>query len=304
MSNRHYTLNLDAQKDIRSNAKLLSASTARFGGDWHSVPHAHNYAELFYTVGGRGQFRINDRLYPVKVNQLVIVNPHVLHTEVSYESTPLEYIVLGIEGLELAVQEEETAPFCILDCQRSDDILSCMRSILREVESQQPGYERICQAYMEILVLRLARQTAVCTPAPQVAAAASRQCAAVRRYIDMHFKEPLNLDQLAGEAFVNKYYLAHAFKREYGISPINYMLSRRIAESKYLLSETDMPLSQISQALGFSSPSYFSQAFRRSEGLSPTEYRQQLRQKLQQSTPKPAAGAASHSLDLRHNISI
>ena len=44
MSNRHYTLNLDAQKDIRSNAKLLSASTARFGGDWHSVPHAHNYA--------------------------------------------------------------------------------------------------------------------------------------------------------------------------------------------------------------------------------------------------------------------
>lgn len=101
MSNRHYTLNLDAQKDIRSNAKLLSASTARFGGDWHSVPHAHNYAELFYTVGGRGQFRINDRLYPVKVNQLVIVNPHVLHTEVSYESTPLEYIVLGIEGLEI-----------------------------------------------------------------------------------------------------------------------------------------------------------------------------------------------------------
>lgn len=282
MSNRRYMLNLAPEKDIRSSAKLLSAkllsaSTARFGGDWHSVPHSHNYAELFYTVGGRGQFRIDDRLYPVKTNQLVIVNPHVIHTEVSYEATPLEYIVLGIEGLELSPAPEENSQFCILDCQRSDDILSCMRSILREMEGQQPGYEPICQAFMEILVLRLGRQTSLNAVSAQSTTAASHQCAAVRRYIDQHFKEPLNLDLLADEAFVNKYYLAHAFKREYGISPINYMLSRRIEESKYLLAETDLPLSQISQALGFSSPSYFSQSFRRSEGLSPTEYRLSLR---------------------------
>lgn len=280
MSNRRYMLNLAPENDIRSSAKLLSASTARFGGDWHSVPHAHNYAELFYTVGGRGQFRIEDQLYPVKTNQLVIVNPHVVHTEVSYEATPLEYIVLGIEGLELSFGGEEGSQFCILDCQRSDDILSCMRSILRELEGQQPGYQRICQAFMEILILRLSRQSSsLAAVSVQAPAAASRQCAAIRRYIDQHFKEPLNLDLLAGEAFVNKYYLAHAFKKEYGISPINYMLCRRIEESKYLLTETDLPLSQISQALGFSSPSYFSQSFRRSEGLSPTEYRQQLRQK-------------------------
>lgn len=280
MSNRRYMLNLAPENDIRSSAKLLSASTARFGGDWHSVPHAHNYAELFYTVGGRGQFRIEDQLYPVKTNQLVIVNPHVVHTEVSYEATPLEYIVLGIEGLELSFGGEEGSQFCILDCQRSDDILSCMRSILRELEGQQPGYQRICQAFMEILILRLSRQSSpLAAVSVQAPAAASRQCAAIRRYIDQHFKEPLNLDLLAGEAFVNKYYLAHAFKKEYGISPINYMLCRRIEESKYLLAETDLPLSQISQALGFSSPSYFSQSFRRSEGLSPTEYRQQLRQK-------------------------
>lgn len=280
MSNRRYMLNLAPENDIRSSAKLLSASTARFGGDWHSVPHAHNYAELFYTVGGRGQFRIEDQLYPVKTNQLVIVNPHVVHTEVSYEATPLEYIVLGIEGLELSFGGEEGSQFCILDCQRSDDILSCMRSILRELEGQQPGYQRICQAFMEILILRLSRQSSsLAAVSVQAPAAASRQCATIRRYIDQHFKEPLNLELLAGEAFVNKYYLAHAFKKEYGISPINYMLCRRIEESKYLLAETDLPLSQISQALGFSSPSYFSQSFRRSEGLSPTEYRQQLRQK-------------------------
>ena len=103
----------------------------------------------------------------------------------------------------------------------------------------------------------------------------SKECAAVRRYIDSHFKESLSLDVLAEVAHVNKYYLVHTFSKEYGISPINYLISRRIAESKQLLSDTDHSLSQISHMLGFSSPSYFSQSFRKLEGVSPMEYRRQ-----------------------------
>ena len=79
---------------------------------------------------------------------------------------------------------------------------------------------------------------------------------------------------LAEEAHMNKFYLSHAFKREYGVSPINYMITRRIEESKYLLAETDLSLSRIAQLLGFSSLSYFSQVFRRSQGISPMDYRQ------------------------------
>ena len=101
----------------------------------------------------------------------------------------------------------------------------------------------------------------------------NRQSAAIRHYIDRHYKEHLTLDLLAEEANVNKYYLAHAFKREYGISPINYMIACRIEESKRLLAETDLSMSQISGILGFSSASYFSQCFRRAESVSPIEYR-------------------------------
>ena len=63
----------------------------------------------------------------------------------------------------------------------------------------------------------------------------------------------------------------------YGTSPINYLLSCRIQESLYLLSKTQMSLSQISGTLGFSSPSYFSQSFRRMQGISPLEYRKQAK---------------------------
>ena len=77
---------------------------------------------------------------------------------------------------------------------------------------------------------------------------------------------------------LNKYYLAHTFQREYGISPITYLNRRRIEESKHMLGNTGYSLAQISELMGFSSPSYFSQCFRKAEGLTPNEYRRQVRQ--------------------------
>lgn len=273
MSHRRFSMDTSGGGSILSRAKLLNVSSAKYGGDWHSVPHTHSYAELFYTLGGNGQFRIGDKLYPVHQNQLVIISPNVIHTEVSYKVSPLEYIVLGIEGLELSVEDNNDGRFCIIDCPGGGEIVSCLRNIYRETVDQKPGYELICQAYMEILISHLMRSTSF-APAPEPAAnQVSRQCAAVRHYIDAHYKEPLNLDMLAAQAHVSKYYLAHAFKSEHGISPINYQISLRIKESRYLLRETDMSLSQISRILGFSSASYFSQSFRRAEGMSPLDYR-------------------------------
>lgn len=277
MSRRHYTLDQNQAFTIRGTVKLLNVASARYGGDWHSVPHTHNHMELFFIVGGKGQFLINDQLYPVDVNNLVIINPNILHTEVSLNAQPLEYIVLGFEGIALANEDSSNGQFNILDHYESVEISGCLRNILREMEQKNPGYEDVCQAYMEILIIRLMRTTALAVPTEPQTFSSNRQCAAVRRYIDLHFKETLTLEQLAEEGHMNKYYLSHAFKREYGVSPINYMISRRIEESKYLLAETDLSMSQIAQLLGFSSLSYFSQVFRRTLGSSPMEYRQSTR---------------------------
>ena len=124
-----------------------------------------------------------------------------------------------------------------------------------------------------MLVIRLMRKISLTMSAVSQFTSGNRQCALVKHYIDHHFKEALTLEQLAEKVHMNKYYLVHTFKDEYGISPINYMISRRIVESKYLLAETDLSLAQIAQLLGFSSPSYFSQAFRKAQGISPIDYR-------------------------------
>lgn len=273
MSNSRYMLESVRSSAIRGSARLLNAGSARYEGDWHSIPHAHAYAELFYITGGDGQFCIEEELFPVKADQLVIVNPNVIHTEVSFDSHPLEYIVLGVESLELAGEENGDSRFRVLDFRGDGDIPTCLRHILRESQEMQVGYETVCQAYMEILTVRLMRSTSFAVASVSAEKRVSRQCATIRRYIDIHYKEQLNLDTLAQQAHVNKYYMAHAFKREYGVSPIQYLIQRRIEESKYLLRETDLSLSQICRMLGFSSGSYFSQSFCKAVGMAPMEYR-------------------------------
>ena len=197
MSRSYYSFSKDHSFTVRGTAKLLNASAARYGGDWHSVPHTHNHTELFYIIGGKGQFLIEDKSYPVGVNNLVIINPNVPHTEDSLNAQPLEYIVLGIEGVELAITGSSDRQFCILDHFESVEISSCLRNILREMELKNTGYEDICQAYMEILIIRLMRSTSLAMQTEPPITSGNRQCAAVRRYIDLHFKEPLTLEHLS-----------------------------------------------------------------------------------------------------------
>ena len=277
MSNDHYELTGKAPSPIdRAVTKLLYVSTAKYGGDWHSLLHTHACTELFYVVGGVGRFKIGEKMLPVAADDLVIVNPNVEHTEVSLNSSPLEYIVLGVQGLEFEPGEEGDDRYTIVNFRGGgEEMLFYLRALLRELETKAAGYELVCQDLLEVMLVRIMRRTDFTLSISPGGKRASKECTAVRRYIDSHFKESITLDVLAEMAHVNKYYMVHSFSREFGISPINYLISRRIQESRYLLSETDHSLSQISHMLGFSSPSYFSQSFRRLEGMSPMEYRKQ-----------------------------
>ena len=255
----------------RGRPRLRYVTYTHYSQEWTSQLHSHTCAELFFITGGKGDFLIREERFPVGVHDMVSVNPGVPHTETSQNGSPMEYVVLGVEGLEAA---PGGSGYALLHLFAEDAVSSCLRTLVQESRDPRSGCDQICQRLLEIVLLRLRRRDdfALSSGAPSVPGI-SRECSLVRQYIDNHFKENLSLDQLAELAHVNKYYLAHSFRREYNTSPISYLISRRIRESRFLLAETDHTLSQIAQILGFSSLSYFSQSFRRIEGMSPMEYR-------------------------------
>ena len=283
--NTRYDLNMEVPP--RESVRLLYISKSRFGGDWHSVPHTHACSEMFYCISGRGQFNIEGTLHNVEPDDLIIVNPRVQHTELSYQANPLEYVVLGISGIEVLFGNSDE-PYAILNCrEQRERLFSLLHMLLAEADHSLDGYETVCQDLLEVLLIWLVRSSTLSLQLQKTTVRAeNRECAEIKRYIDTNYRESITLDKLAGMAHLNKYYLSHAFQKEYGISPITYLSRRRIEESKYLLGNTSHTLAQVSELLGFSSPSYFSQCFRKAEGISPNEYRRQVREGKRPAPPK------------------
>lgn len=250
---------------------LRNITWAQYSSEWNPTLHTHRHAELFFVIEGRGSFQLRHHAFPANAHDLVIINPGVLHCETSRAESPLAYIVLGVDGLQV---EADELGYARTHFRRGwDELDACLRQMLAEARGGQTGWELVCQRLLEIIMLRVLRRSELTLAKVDERQGDSRECDFVRRYIDEHFKENISLDQLAELAHINKYYLVHAFRRVYGTSPINYLNSRRIQESRFLLTNSDHSLTQISRILGFSSPSYFSQSFRRAEGVSPIEYR-------------------------------
>ena len=270
MSTKQYL----AYSDIRSaqNMCLMYVSTSHYDTDWLSIPHTHPCTELFYCIKGVGQFIIGDQVHPVGSDDLIIINTHVAHTERSYPSNPLEYIVLGIDGADFSFLSDDTPWLSINFAQSKDTILPHFNNLLDELQRRKPQFEQVCRHLMELIFIKIQRQLQFNLKSV-ASELMNKECMQVKRFLDVHFREPLTLEQLAAYVHINKFYLAHTFQKAYGISPMSYMIDLRIAASKHMLMETDYSISHISQATGFSSPSYFAQSFKKRVSISPNEYR-------------------------------
>lgn len=72
------------------------------------------------------------------------------------------------------------------------------------------------------------------------------------------------------------FHFSRAFKQSMGVSPNVYIVERHIERAKKLLSETELPISEISLRVGFSSQSHFTTTFRRLAWTTPKVFREML----------------------------
>ena len=93
------------------------------------------------------------------------------------------------------------------------------------------------------------------------------------KYIEEHYAENINLDNLAELCMLSQSQLRRLFKAETLMSPIEYKNSLRIKAALSMLIYSEKNISEISQELGFANPYIFSRTFKEWEGVSPTEFR-------------------------------
>jgi len=92
------------------------------------------------------------------------------------------------------------------------------------------------------------------------------------RYISEHYDEEITLSNAAAMAFMEETYFSKKFKLLTGFGFKEFLITTRINAAEKLLQTTDMSVSEIAEACGFSSSNYFGNVFKRVMGVSPANY--------------------------------
>lgn len=101
----------------------------------------------------------------------------------------------------------------------------------------------------------------------------SSKIASACRYIEVHFKEDLSLDQIAEMLGMNASYLSYIFKKETGSTLVQYLTNVRMKQACELLrSCPELSLEEIAVRTGYNSTTYFHKIFRSRFGVSPRQW--------------------------------
>lgn len=107
-------------------------------------------------------------------------------------------------------------------------------------------------------------------PNRRVHSAAIETCV---NYIDAHLHYTISLGDLSQSCGLSTSHLSHLFKKETGMSPIEYIRKRRLLAARDLLLEGRLGSSAVANVFGFSSQSYFIACFKEEFGVTPGEFR-------------------------------
>ncbi|MBR6748294.1 MAG: helix-turn-helix transcriptional regulator [Clostridia bacterium] len=142
-----------------------------------------------------------------------------------------------------------------------DQLLDC-------VDYSTPSARLLVRALLhlanaQVCRLRYAGQTRADTP-PEAAV----------RYMREHLSEEITLDMLAKEAFLDKSYLIRLFRKQFGKTPIEMLISMRLEKARELVLCTQLKIGEIAELCGYRSGSFFIAAYAKQYGLTPQQHRQ------------------------------
>ncbi|WP_345074382.1 AraC family transcriptional regulator, partial [Hymenobacter fastidiosus] len=105
--------------------------------------------------------------------------------------------------------------------------------------------------------------------------ATSHRFAHVVQYIKQHLTEQLTVEKLSALACMSKATFFRVFKRELGLTPIEYVIQERLAEAKRLLRHPLSTVADVCFRAGFNNTAYFQKLFKQYEGVTPGLYKKQ-----------------------------
>ncbi len=278
---------------VRTVQKIMDA---RHHPDHISV---HEEFELVYLQEiDRGTFYIDDTTINVRTDDLILIKPNIPHYLKVESTRPCRFIVLKFtfaksdepnisnistnDFLSFISENNDFGGFFKLSSNHCANISTIMQQIMHEDKSPDGESEFLRSLLtMELFVwlsrsLREQWETNLSTKGHKL----QEILESAKGYIINNFNNDISLSDIAGYVYLSTSHFARAFKKQYKISPIQFLLGVRIEKAKTLLEETNLKVGDIASSVGFSAQQRFNDIFKKHLGVSPSEYRQKYKENL------------------------
>ena len=249
--------------------------------------HRHDHYEIYFFISGDVSCSIEENTYPLTYGDICLMPPGVFHRPVFHSgNVPYRRIVLWVSSdcFNLLKESYPEIDYCFsLACNQkqyhfSNDsgtaqlLFGKLFDLIEEYHSAAPFQAAFLKCCAAAFLLQLSRSIHSQLN-PTVHESSKPLFSQICDYIHTHLEENLTLDLLAGEFHVSKYYIAHIFKENMGISTHQYILKQRLHASKSNIL-SGMSFKEVGEYYVFSNYTTFFRAFRKEFGLSPREYRE------------------------------
>ncbi|MFW6154750.1 MAG: AraC family transcriptional regulator [Planctomycetota bacterium] len=240
---------------------------------WAERLHPASGHEVLHVVKGRMELVTEDRRRHLGPGDTALVPAGAMHRDEFDTEAGLDILYCAFDwppaGWYFELVSNDT--IAALSPDRRAQLAAMFDQLRTDTAGQGDADRALVRARLLAVLLFLLRE-ATERPSRDAASAAQRLMLRAKQYIHDHYAECVALDDIAEALDVSGYHLSHVFSRESDFSLFAYLMQIRMNRAKELLAAGRLNVSQVSRAVGYQDPNYFSKAFRRHVGLSPREY--------------------------------
>ncbi|ANY68416.1 hypothetical protein BBD42_19525 [Paenibacillus sp. BIHB 4019] len=223
--------------------------------------------KIVNCVGGTGRLVFQEREIQLKEGVAILYFSHTasISCEIS-ETLSIKYLTFTGYLLPAFLQALHIANLTVFQLDPAPQMLIDEIILSQQSTLQERIFTGSALLYMLLIKLKLSKDLYLVPERKEH----TPKLSSILTYIKQNYHLDISLSMLAGQLYITEQHLNRMFKKEYAMTPLDFLTRYRLLKAKEMLIHEDaMTANDIAKAVGFNSASYFGSVFKKHEGCSP-----------------------------------
>lgn len=232
--------------------------------------------QLLYVASGTAHFYLDGEERLIHAGHMILYRPYEPQRYEYFAADQTEVYWVHFTGSQV---DEILASYGMDDrqvyyCGVNLEFSTIFRSMIDELQMNKEHYEEMLAIDLHRILIQVGRS--LHRREVKDSSRTMKLIDDASTYFSEHYSEALSVDEYAAHIHVSTSWFIRSFKEHTGITPMQYILSKRMHTAQALLHSTSYNITEIARIVGYENPLYFSRLFRKMNGISPSEYRKKM----------------------------